>query len=145
MSSKQRSKDWYEKVEIVNHCYLRAKQNKLFAKYFYKNLFFLNPEIESYFKDTDFKYQEKALINGLDILFLYFTDDENGRTQVTRLAKVHNINGLKVHPHYYYYWVEALIMTTKKFDKDWFDDLEYYIREVISFPVSFFISQYFIE
>lgn len=145
MSLKTRSKSWQEKVKIVQNCYSRARLNPSFANKFYKKLFFLNPAIEKHFKETNFDHQEKALIHGLDIIFQYFDDNENGRIQISRLSKLHNVDGLKVHPHLYYYWIEALIMTIKSFDKMWYDEQEYYIREVVNYPISFFTSQYFLK
>lgn len=142
---KERKKSWSDKVEMARNCYLRAKNHDYFAKLFYKNLFFLNPDIEKLFKETDFDHQRKALMNGLDFLFDYFEEDEWAKSQVARLARTHNVEGLNIHPHLYYYWVEALVMTTKETDKDWHDDLEYYLREIISYPISFFISQYFVK
>ncbi|WP_372655316.1 globin domain-containing protein [Halobacteriovorax sp.] len=141
---KERKKSWDEKVSKAEGSYLRARNNIAFAKKFYQNLFLLNPEIEAYFKDTDFKYQEKALINGVNILFSYLHKDEFAKSQISRLSKVHNIGGLKIHPHLYYYWIEALIITIQELDNSWYDDLAYYLREVINYPVSFFTSQYFL-
>lgn len=69
--------------------------------------------------------------------------NENARTQVIRLSKTHSKNGLNIYPHDYYYWTEALVMTLKKHDPDWYDDLSFYWREVIFYPISFMISQYF--
>lgn len=141
---KVRKKSWDLKVKLAQDSYLRAKSSKLFSKTFYQNLFFLNPKIKDFFQNTDFEHQEKALINGLDFLFGYFDEDENSRDQVNRLAKVHSKKSLNIHPHYYYYWVEALVMTIKERDQKWDQDIEYYMREVISYPISFFISQYFL-
>ena len=36
-----------------------------------------------------------------------------------------------------------MILTAKECDPKWYKDLEYYWREVISFPVTFMVSQYF--
>ncbi|PIK16044.1 globin [Halobacteriovorax sp. JY17] len=141
---RERKKTWDQKVMLAEESFLRARNNITFAKRFYQNLFLLNPEIQDYFKNTDFKYQEKALMNGLNILFSYLHKDEFARTQVSRLSKVHNIDGLKIHPYLYYYWIEALIITIQEFDTSWHDDLAYYLREVINYPISFFTSQYFI-
>lgn len=142
---KVRKKDWKTKVEIVKDSYHRSRNHASFAKHFYDHLFFLNPKTKDFFAKTDFDHQEKALMRGLDFFFQYFDGDENARRQMTRLAKVHSAEGLKIHPHYYYYWGEALILTIKQTDPKYYHDLEYYIREVISYPLSFFISQYFIK
>lgn len=141
---KQRKKSWKDKVKIVNDAFSRVSVRPGFARTFYENLFFLNPKIKDHFKQTDFEHQEKALMHGLEFLMQFLEKhDEHVRQQVLRIAKSHSSFGMKIHPHMYYYWIEALIMTAREFDKDWYDDLEYYWREVVSFPVSFIISQYF--
>ncbi len=143
--SEERKKTWDQKVDLVRNSYLRSKNNQNFAKLFYNHLFFLNPKLKDYFKNTDFNHQERALINGLDFLFDYFGKDENAKHQILRLAKVHNIDGLNIHPHFYYYWGEALVLAIKDSDPQYYSDMEYYLREVVSYPLSFFSSQYFVK
>lgn len=142
--TKIRKKSWLEKVTLVQGSFNRAERDDHFSSEFYQNLFFLEPKIKDYFKDTDFDHQNKALRHGLVFLvgFLNHTD-ENSRNQILRLAKTHSKEGLNIHPHHYYYWIEALIMTAKKKDPQWYNDLEYYWREVITMPISFMVSQYY--
>lgn len=141
---KERKKTWEEKVVLVHGSFNRCKESNGFAKDFYENLFFLHPEIKQSFKNTDFAHQEKALIMGLQFI-LDFLDqhNQNAKNQVQRIAHTHAKNAMNIHPHFYYYWIEALIMTSKKHDPSWYNDLAYYWREVIFYPVSFIISQYF--
>ncbi len=142
--SKERKKTWETKVTLVIGSFNRSKDSVGFAKDFYDNLFFLNPKIKKYFVNTDFEHQEKALMAGLNFLLEFFDDsNEFAKTQVVRISHTHSKFGLKIHPHHYYYWIEALIMTVKKHDSQWYDDLEYYWREVVFYPISFMISQYF--
>jgi len=143
---KERKKSWDEKCHIVRNSFLRIKKERhhVFARNFYNNLFFLNPDIKDYFKEVDMDHQSKALIDGLRFLTEYSVkDNANAHTQIARLSEVHSHKGLDVHPKLYYYWIEALIMTMKKEDPDWYDDMEYYWREVIFVPISFFISRFF--
>ncbi len=143
---KERKKTWDEKCHIVYNSYSRCTVNDHgeFAAQFYENLFFLKKELKEYFKDTDFDHQKKALMIGLKHLVEYSDHtNKNARVQILRLAKSHSSFNLNIHPHNYYYWLEALINTVRITDDDWYDDLEYYWREVISFPIMFMISQYF--
>lgn len=139
-----RKKTWEEKVDLVIGSFNRSKESPGFAHDFYKNLFFLNPKIQKHFENTDFEHQEKALLAGVQYL-LDFLDgsNENARKQVLRLSQTHSRYNLNIPPHFYYYWIEALIMTSQRHDKAWYSDLGYYWREVIFYPVSFIISQYF--
>lgn len=139
-----RKKSWKEKVKLTRNSYLRSVANDNFARYFYENLFFLEPKIKTYFKNTEFEHQEKALVSSLKFMF-GFLDKRNthSRNQILRLARTHSLQGLNIHPHHYYYWIEAIVLTAKKCDPKWYKDMEYYWREVISFPVTFMISQYF--
>jgi hemoglobin-like flavoprotein len=145
---RERKKTWKQKVDLVQGSYRRASSDAedLFAKLFYENLFFLNPKIKNHFKHTDFEHQEKALIHALTFLFGFFeAQNETAKIQIQRIAKSHSHAGLSIHPHYYYFWIEALIMTARTLDKNWYKDLEYYFREVINFPVSYIISQYYFK
>lgn len=141
---RQRKKSWDEKVLLVRGSLTRSKNNENFAHDFYENLFFLNPKIQHYFEKTDFDHQRKALIAGLEYI-LDFLDhsNQNARTQVLRISQSHSKMNMNIYPHDYYYWIEALVKTVKKHDVSWYDDLAYYWREVIFYPVSFIISQYF--
>lgn len=143
---RERKKTWDQKVILVSGSFNRCKDTANFARDFYENLFFLNPKIKAYFKSTDFQHQERALMVGLQYIidFLDHTN-QNARTQVVRLSHTHSKHGLGIHPHDYYYWIEALIMTAKKHDPSWHDNLAFYWREVIFYPVSFIISQYFLS
>jgi len=141
---RERKKSWAKKVELVRASFTRASGRPGFARLFYENLFFLNPKIKDYFTHTDFAHQEKALMHGLGFLMGYLDDgDVHAREQVLRIAQSHSVHGMKIHPHHYYYWIEALIMTGKELDSEWYKDLEFYWREVVSAPVSFIVSQYF--
>ncbi|MDA8791816.1 globin [Bacteriovoracaceae bacterium] len=96
--------------------------------------------------DTDLEHQNKAIIQGLEIIIRYLDDeDKYNKQQIMRIAKSHNHYNLDIHPHSYYYWIEALILTIKKFDSQWFDDLEYYWRECVSVPINFITSQFFVQ
>jgi len=140
----QRKKTWIQKVNIVRNSFLRSSLDEEFAGKFYQNLFFLNPKLKEYFAETDFEHQEKALMHGLQFMFGYLDqNDDHARKQVLRIAVTHSKKGMNIHPHDYYYWIDALIMTAKECDPKWVDNMAYYWREVINMPVSFIISQYF--
>lgn len=142
----QRKKTWEQKVTIVKDSFNRAKQDSMFSRKFYENLFFLKPKIKDYFMNTDWSHQEKALMRGLDFLIGFLDKKDNfSRTQIARLSKSHSSFGLKIHPHDYYYWIEALILTTSQCDHLWQKDFGYYWRECASFPITFMISQYFLK
>lgn len=142
--AKARKKKWEQKVTIVRNSYFRATRDEDFPMYFYENLFFLQPELKKHFLKTDFEHQNKALMHGMEFLIGFLSKtDKNARKQLSRIAVSHSHNGLNIHPHSYYYWIEALIMTARKTDILWTEGMEYYWREVMNYPVSFIISQYF--
>lgn len=143
---RKRKKTWQDKAKLVQDSFARIEYQTGFSRHFYENLFFLKADLKEYFVDTDFEHQEKALMQGIKVLVNYLKlEDELAKTQLRRLSITHNHNNLKIHPHNYYYWIEALILTLKQKDPQWFDDLEYYWKECISFPIAFMISQYFLD
>jgi hemoglobin-like flavoprotein len=137
------NKTWVQKVDEVMASYNRIEDRVGLARQFYVYLFKLKPNVKDYFRNTDFEHQEKLILRGLQFL-MDFIDGKNefARQQVLRLSQTHSLYGLKVHPHHYFYWTEALILTVKDFDPYWVDSLEGAWREVIHFPVSFMMSQY---
>ena len=141
---RKRKKSWEEKVALVRDSYLRVKDQPDFASDFYSNLFFLKPKLRDYFAKTDFEHQDKALMHGLSFLISFLDQkDPHARQQVLRISRSHSKFNMNVHPHEYYYWIEALILTVKNHDPQWMQDLTYYWREVISYPIMFIVSQYF--
>lgn len=143
--ARERKKTWEEKVTLVRASYNRSADTPLFARDFYQHLFFLSPKIKKYFENTDFEHQEKALMAGLKYI-LDFLDNSNtnARAQVLRLSQSHAKDNMNIYPHDYYYWIDALVMTVRKHDTQWYNDLAFYWREVVFYPVSFMISQYFL-
>ena len=145
MQTKQRKKSWKQKFSAVRNSYERCvKSDEYFAHIFYDNLFFLNPKIKKYFKNTDWDHQRKALLHGLDHLFNYYDakDEEYHKKQILRIGKTHSRQNLDIHPHDYYYWIEALALTLEALDDKWSDDIKFYTRECIFLPVSIIISLY---
>lgn len=143
---RERKKSWEDKVEIVKDSFLRSHKDADFASDFYHHLFFLKPKIKNYFVNTDFDHQDKALMRGLEFMMGFLDhSDTHSRQQILRISQTHSKKNLNIHPHDYYYWIEAMVLTIKKHDPMWYDDMEYYWREVISFPITFMISQYFTQ
>ena len=143
---RERKKTWKDKVHLVHNSWSRVNTNTLFARSFYDNLFFLNKDLKVKFKNTDFKHQDKLLMQAVGMLISDLDDEDKfSKKQISRLAISHNHYNLDIHPHSYYYWVEALVLTLKEMDPQWYDSMEYYWRECVSFPVSYMISQYFVR
>lgn len=141
-----RKKTWEQKSQEIRASYQRVKDNPELAQLFYQHLFFLNPRVKDYFAKTDWPHQHKLLVHAMDHLFNFSSDPgHHHHRQIARIAQNHSKHGLNVHPHLYYYWIEAMIMTLKKLDPSWYDGLAYYLRECLFFPVSFIISCYQID
>lgn len=141
---RERKKTWEEKVVETKNCISRARTNGNFTLNFYKNLFFLDPKLEKHFKDTDWDKQHIALDKGIDHLIGFFDkEDTHHHGNLSRIAETHSYKNLNIHPQSYYYWIEAMVMTLRESDHNWYKDLEHYSRECLFFPVSFIISNYF--
>lgn len=140
---RKRKKTWEEKSQEVINSLERASKVDIFPRVFYRNLFFLNPELEKRFEQTDWNKQEIALLKGVEHIAGFFEKkDQIHHQNVLRLAESHSKKNLDIHPHHYYYWIDAMIMTLKAVDHLWYDDMEYYTRECLFFPISFMISLY---
>ena len=143
-NEKKRNKTWNEKVIIVKNSIERAKTNENFIQKFYENLFFLNPKLKSYFKNTNWKQQQIALTKAIDHMVGFFLDDKNDihHKNLVRIGESHSKKNINIHPHVYYYWIDAMIMTLSELDHKWVDSYQFYVRESLFFPVSFIISLY---
>jgi hypothetical protein len=133
---KSRKSSWPQKVLEVRNSFERAKNSPAFIAEFYSNLFYLKPEIEKYFVDTKWKHQEIMIQKGIEHLLGFLDNDPD---------QIHHQNILRLsesHPHNYYYWIDAMVLTLKELDPKWHSDLEYYTRECLFFPISFMISFY---
>lgn len=141
---KSRKKTWNQKVLAVRDSFDRAMKSTGFIDQFYNNLFFLKPEIEEYFKQTKWKHQKIAIEKGITHLLGFLENDPQQihHKNILRLSETHSKTNLNIHPHNYYYWIDAMIMTLKEFDPNWDSSLEYYTRECLFFPISFMISFY---
>lgn len=135
---------WVKKVELVTASFNRIEGRPGFAREFYGRFFRLNPKLKEYFHDTDFEHQEKLLLQGMKYIIEFLDPaNERARVQVIRLSQSHSAFGMKIHPHHYFYWIEALVRTLEDYDPSWHDQLEQYWREVVFYPISFMMSQYF--
>jgi hypothetical protein len=141
---KSRKSSWPQKVLEVRNSFERAKNSPAFIAEFYSNLFYLKPEIEKYFVDTKWKHQEIMIQKGIEHLlgFLDNDPDQIHHQNILRLSESHSRKNLNIHPHNYYYWIDAMVLTLKELDPKWHSDLEYYTRECLFFPISFMISFY---
>jgi hemoglobin-like flavoprotein len=134
---------WPQKVEVVENCLLRCMSKDNFANTFYRKLFFLNPKLEESFKNTDWEHQQKALLFAVEHLIGFFKeDDKRHHRHIARIAETHSQRNLNIHPHSYYYWIDAMVLTLKEMDHLWENKFEFYVRECLFFPVSFIISLY---
>lgn len=141
---RSRKKGWEDKVKEVRNSFSRAMTNQAFTDQFYKNLFFLKPELEKHFIHTKWEHQRIAIEKGINHLLGFLDNDPQNihHQNIIRLSETHSKNNLNIHPHHYYYWIDAMVMTLKEMDKDWYKSLEYYTRECLFFPISFMISLY---
>jgi len=141
---KSRKKSWSQKVSEVRNSFERARKSPRFIDQFYHNLFFLKPEIEEYFVDTKWDHQKIAIEKGVTHILGFLDNDPNGihHQNILRLSQSHAKRNLNIHPHNYYYWIDAMVMTLKELDPLWYDGLGFYTRECLFFPVSFMISLY---
>lgn len=139
---RNRKKSWKQKCNEVSFSLNRFKQERFFTDKFYKHLFFLKPALEKKFAKTDWEEQDKLIRMAVEHIIGFF-DEENisHKQNIARIAETHSKKNMDIH-HYYYYWIDAMIMTAKELDSEWYDDLAYYYRECLFFPISFIVSMY---
>lgn len=109
-------------AELVFQSYGRACSALSFFEDFY--LIFMNkaPEVRAHFTETDMPAQRHLLRSG--ILWLIMHARGMSDSKIKALGKSHSKAEMNINPLLYHFWMDALMETLGKHDKEFDDRLE---------------------
>ena len=119
-------------VEKVKKSYQRCYYSKGFFDTFYDIFLASSEKIPALFANTNFKKQEEMLAHSLTMILLYAEKGDEARLFIQNLGKKHGKDGLKIEAELYDLWLDCLVLSLKKHDPEYSDELEHQWREVIS-------------
>ena len=96
--------------------YGRCASSPGFFDDFYQNFFNSSPLIRVRFDKTDMKAQKELLRHGLSHLIMFAGGSRAAEIKVDRLAESHSKKNLDIQPWMYKNWMKALMVTVKKHD-----------------------------
>jgi hemoglobin-like flavoprotein len=122
-----------ESLLAVNQSYGRCTADPLFFDSFYENFMKSSPAIAAMFKNTDFKKQKEMLRSTITFVIMYAKDPAGGFVgeKLRHVGNIHSRGKLNVAPNMYPLWIESLLMTVKRHDKQCTPEVERSWRQVL--------------
>ncbi len=102
-----------------------------FFEDFYAAFLGRSPVVAEMFANTNMETQRSALRAGITFLLQFAEGSGFAELKVKELGVSHAKDRLNISPNYYPIWVDALIETLQKHDKNWSPGLETDWREVL--------------
>ncbi len=115
--------------DAVFQSYGRCCASEHFFEDFYRVFQGKSDEVRSVFVNTDMDEQRRLLRAG--IMWLIMVARGASDNKLAHLGKTHNREGYNIQPYLYEYWLEALLETVAKHDKQHSDDLGRHWRTVL--------------
>lgn len=113
-------------VELFHHSLVRCTSGGRFGRAFYRELFNSSAEIARHFRGLDMERQERLFESTLFICFQYAQNDPLAERFVAYLQEKH----IGFPSRYYTLWMDALIRTVAKLDREFNTDIKrawYYV------------------
>lgn len=109
---------------------------------FYGTLSDKAPGIGAMFAHVDMQQQNQLIRNGVEHLINYAVGDEESERQLQRVGHTHGHDGLDVRPELYSLWVDTLVETVRRHDKQATDDVDAAWRVVLRGGIDLMTSLY---
>lgn len=127
-------------TDVVMQSYGRCCAKDDFFDDFYEHFFASSPKVREKFINTDMTGQKRLLRQG--ILNLVMFARGMPPTKLQALGKTHARDGFDIRPELYDFWVQSLLVTIKKHDKDYSAEIANAWREVLEKGISVIKSFY---
>jgi len=131
-----------EEINKVRSSYGRCVNNPAFFEAFYDIFVNSHPEIKPMFKNTDMDKQKGLLKQGISYMFLFAKKSSVGVSAIKRLATMHDKDHLAVKPDLYAFWVNSLISTVEKHDKEFTSETKTLWENVLTPGIKEFKAMY---
>jgi hypothetical protein len=118
--------------DLVKTSYGRCCLSSGFFDEFYATFTASSPVIRDKFKNTDMKKQKDLLRDGITFMILFASGSAMATNKINMLGQSHAKARLDIAPNLYPYWVDALVATASKHDKQWTPDLAAAWRRIMA-------------
>jgi hypothetical protein len=131
-----------QQIAAVERSYQRCILQKSWISDFYGILLKSSKEFPPYFKKTDFSKQIIILQNAISFLIMHAKGIPLAEMKVGKIGETHRKGEMNIKVHLYPLWIDSLILSIKKHDKQCDDEIESAWREVLQVGVDLIISKY---
>lgn len=107
-----------ESATLAKASYARAQAAEDFFERFYQEFFANCPSARPMFANTDFSRQHKLLQHAIGLLLSSHGYTDREPNLLSRVAEHHGKAHLRIEPDQYDPFIEALIVTVKRFDPE---------------------------
>ncbi len=104
--------------ELVKQSLGRCSVSPQFFDDFYANFTKKSPLIGAKFVNTEMSRQKQLLREGISFMIMFYMGSTIAENAVNKLGKSHCKARLDIAPDMYKFWIEALIETVQKHDKE---------------------------
>ena len=129
-------------IEVAKASYRRCKVANGFFEAFYEEFFRVCPPAQPMFATTDFERQHKLLRHALGLLLNYPSRQKSEPPILERLAVRHSKADLDIEPPLYDSFLEALITTVGKFDRQYSAEIGDAWRRAVAPGMEYMKSKY---
>lgn len=127
---------------LAKASYDRCCEAADFLQAFYRNFLAACPEAVPKFAHTNFEQQIKLLRHAIGLLLIFPGQPEKEPTLLARVAERHSRRDLNIDPALYRPFIDALIDTVKRFDREYTPSVEAAWRATVAPGVEYMTSRH---
>jgi len=129
-------------IDIFNDSLSRCVADPRFMERFYDLFLASSAEVREKFKNTDLHKQRRVLKASLYMVMLAIDGNGGGLAHLDRIARRHGEGELRIGPHLYDLWLEALIRSTRETDPRFDGEIERVWRQTMGFGIDYIKRRY---
>jgi hemoglobin-like flavoprotein len=126
----------------VSESYGRCCLQKEFFEDFYAIFLESSPEVKFKFAKTNFDRQFKLLRDGITFMIMFARGDRFAATKMEKLGELHNSKHLNIGTRLYSLWLNCLIRTIQKHDRELTPELRALWEDAMNVGIKYLISKH---
>ena len=120
----------------------RCKTDESFIPSFYERFMDCSEEIRDKFKLTDFNSQNEMLLRSLELSADATLGVPEALEEIHERGRTHDREHLDIRPELYELWLESLIATAKRTDREWNHHIESAWRSILGHVIKLMTRMY---
>jgi hemoglobin-like flavoprotein len=129
-------------LELFNDSLSRCVADPRFMEHFYDLFLASSAEVRDKFRGTDLHKQRRVLKASLYMVMLAIDGNPDGLSHLDRIARLHGEAGMRIGPHLYDLWLEALIGAAREADRRFDAETERVWRATLAFGIDYMRTRY---